>query len=56
MDRFKAVKRTAMDGKIWWVVWDKARKEYSALVCFGRYRRKKDCDHAIRHYGGRELA
>lgn len=61
MERFKAVKRTARDGRTWWVVWDKAKREYSGLRCFGRYRRKKDCELAIRYYTahpfwGREIA
>lgn len=50
MDRFRAVKRTALDGKTWWVVWDNKLREYSFWTCFGRYRRKKDCDRAIRYY------
>lgn len=50
MDRFKAVKRNAIDGITWWVVWDKALHKYSTWTCFGRYRRKKDCDIAIRYY------
>lgn len=48
MDRFYPVKRTALDGVVWWVVWDNARKEYSSLLCFGKYRRKKDAEYAIR--------
>lgn len=50
MDRFKSVKRTAIDGVTWWVVWDNSHKAYSTWTCFGRYCRKKDCDHAIRYY------
>lgn len=50
MQRFRAVKRTAIDGVTWWVVWDNVRHKYSSLTCFGRYRRKKDCEWAISYY------
>lgn len=56
MDRFKSVKRTAIDGVTWWVVWDNAHKAYSTWTCFGRYRRKKDCDLAIRYSEGKGIA
>ena len=52
MKRFEPRKRTAIDGVIWWVVFDNALRKYSTLRCFGRYRRKKDCEADIRYYSG----
>lgn len=43
-NRFVAVKRTALDGKVWWVVFDNKHNKVSTLTCFGRYRRKKACE------------
>lgn len=43
-------KRTAIDGKIWWVVYDTGLQKYSTLVCFGKYRTKSACQIAIDHY------
>lgn len=40
-------KRTALDGKTWYVVFDTEKQKYSPLLCFGRYRRKKDAEYAI---------
>lgn len=44
---FEARKRTALDGKTWWCVFDTDKMEYSTLICFGNYKRKKDCQYAI---------
>ena len=46
-DRFTAIKRTALDGRIWWVVWDSKYKKYSTLYYFGKYTTKKACQIAI---------
>ena len=45
--RFKPRQRTALDGKVWWVVYDRYKQEFSSLTCFGQYRTKKDCQAAI---------
>lgn len=50
MDRFIPVKRTALDGKIFWVVFDRKNNEYSTLLCFGRYKTKWECQFAIDKY------
>lgn len=42
--------RTAVDGKTWWVVFDKDTQKYSTLTCFGKYKSKKDCQYAIDKY------
>lgn len=43
-------KRTAIDGKTWWVVYDSDLRKYSTLTCFGKYRTKKDCQIVIDYY------
>lgn len=40
-------KRTAIDGKTWWVVFDTETRKYSNSLCFGRYKTKKACQIAI---------
>ena len=40
-------KRTALDGKSWWRVFDVDSMKWSTLVCFGKYRTKRDCQYAI---------
>lgn len=37
------MERTALDGKTWWVVFDRLENRYSNLTCFGKYKTKKDC-------------
>ena len=46
--QFEPRQRTAVDGKVWWVVYDKSSQQYSTLLCFGRYKTKKACENAIR--------
>lgn len=48
--RYVAVEKKAVDGKIWHVVYDTARKGFSPLTCFGKYRTKKDCEFAITYW------
>lgn len=45
--RFIPVKRTALDGKTWWVVWDCERGDYSTFLCHGKYSTRKDAEFAI---------
>lgn len=40
-------KRTALDGKVWWCVYDTCENKFSTFTCFGRYRTKFDCQIAI---------
>lgn len=47
MNIFKPVKRTAVDGRVWWVVYNVVDKDYSKIVYFGKYRTRKDCQYAI---------
>lgn len=50
MNKLIPVKRTALDGHMWWVVWDAEKLKYCNLLCFGRYRTKKTCQMAINAY------
>lgn len=34
-------KRTALDGKVWWCVYDLNKHTFSTLICFGKYKTKK---------------
>ena len=43
-------KRTALDGKSWWCVFDTETMKWSTILCFGNYKRKKDCQFAIDRY------
>lgn len=45
--RYKAVKRTALDGKTWWVIWDNEKGCYSTRMDHGKYKRKKDAEYRI---------
>lgn len=49
-DRFKPVKRTAIDGKVWWCVWDKMKCDWSTYTCHGRYKTKKAAWADIKYY------
>ena len=43
-------KRTALDGKTWWCVFDIDTMKWSTIALFGRYKTKKDCQIAIDSY------
>lgn len=45
--RYEAVKVKALDGKTWWRVFDLVEKKFSGLLCFGKYKTKKECNTAI---------
>ena len=46
----EARKRTAIDGRIWWCVFDTDSMKWSTLVVFGKYKLKRDCQYAIDRY------
>lgn len=50
MDKFIPMKRTAIDRKLWWCVYNTEERKFSKLLCFGKYRTKKDCQCAIDAY------
>ena len=43
-------KRTALDGKAWWCVFDTDTMKWSVIVYFGKYKLKRDCQFAIDKY------
>lgn len=43
-------KRTALDGKTWWCVFDTKNMKWSTYTCFGRYKLKRDCQFAIDYH------
>lgn len=45
--RFIPSKRTAVDGKVWWVVYDAKQQDYSHIVYFGKYKTRTGCQFAI---------
>ena len=47
MKRYEPRKKTAIDGRSWWCVYDTLKNEYSNLLYFAKYRTKKDCQIAI---------
>lgn len=47
MKRYEARKRTAIDGRVWWCIYDTLENKYSSLLCFAKYRTKKECQIAI---------
>ena len=57
MNRFEARKRTALDGKVWWCVYDNNKNKWSTYLCHGKYKTKKECEYAIRRsdYENREM-
>lgn len=45
--RFIPEKRTAIDGKQWWCVYDTQRHCWSTYLCHGKYKTRKACQAAI---------
>lgn len=45
--RFIPEKRTAIDGKQWWCVFDTLRHCWSTYLCHGKYRTRTACQTAI---------
>ena len=46
----EARKRTGLDGKFWWCVFDTDKMQWSTLIVFDKYRLKRDCQYAIDRY------
>lgn len=44
---FEPRKRTALDGKTWWCVFDTDNMNWCTIVCFEKYKSKKTCQYAI---------
>ena len=48
--RFEARKRTAIDGRVWWCVYDTTERKWSTYLCFGRYKTKRAAQADINHF------
>ena len=49
-ERFIPKKRIALDGKVWWCVWDNETNAWSNYLCHSKYKTKKDCIWCINKY------
>lgn len=47
MKRYEPRKRTAIDCRVYWCVYDTLENKYSSMLCFTKYRTKKECQIAI---------
>lgn len=52
---FEARKRTALDGKTWWCVFDNKNMKWSTYTCFGKYKTKKSCQYDIDLYNANNI-
>ena len=43
-------KRTALDGKVYWCVFDTNKGSSSTLTCFGKYKTRWECQMKIDFY------
>lgn len=50
LDMLEPRKRTALDGKVWWCVFDTNKNDWSTLICFGKYKTKRECQMRINWY------
>lgn len=51
--RFEPRKRTGLDGKVWWEIWDKDRNEWSTMVRhLFRFRTRKSAQFHIEYSNG----
>ena len=50
MQRFTPKKRIALDGRLWWCIWDNARNGWSTLLCHSKYKTRKDAQFSIEYY------
>lgn len=46
----EARRRIAIDGRVWWCVWDNEKGNWSTLTCFGKYKTKRGAEIAIKYY------
>ena len=53
--RFVPAKRRALDGIVWWCVWDNAEGKWPTYLCHGKYRTKAQCEMAI-SFGNSKIA
>jgi len=41
MKQFEPRKRIALDGRLWWCVWDNMRRGWSTYTCHGKYKTRR---------------
>lgn len=51
-NNFVPRKRTALDGKVWWCVWDLSKNTW-ATTCYCKSKTKKDCSIYIQLWSNR---
>lgn len=56
INKYEPRKRTAIDGKVWWVAFDTETQKYSTMLYHGKHKTKKECVDNIKRmnkkYGG----
>lgn len=45
--RFEPRQRTALDGRVWWCIFDKQTMRWSTFLCHGKYRTRHAAQYAI---------
>jgi len=48
-NRFEARQRTALDGRVWWCIFDKQTQRWSTYICHGKYKTMRYALYAIDH-------
>ena len=43
-------KRTALDGRVWWCVYDTKKNKWSTFMFFGKYNTRFDCQFMIDYW------
>lgn len=46
-EKYVPMKRTSLDGKTWWCVYDAKKHRWCTSILFGKYKMKKDAQIAI---------
>lgn len=50
MGELEPRKRTALDGRTWWVAFNRRTLKYSTIATIGKYRTRRECAEAIATY------
>ena len=53
--RFIPKKRTALDGRVWWCVYDTVRGGWSTFCCHGKYKTRKHAQERIDYWNEQEV-
>ena len=49
VDTFEPRKRTALDGRVWWVPYNVTVNAWNTFTVWGKYRTRKACAFSIRY-------